>query len=150
MDSNEQSSPWAVVELFGHKTIAGQITKETSLFPLLRIDVPPTSDWPAYTVEYGPAAIYGITYVSEQVARATAESLKVRPINVYTPDLVTREQFEKTVDQYKQRIAELRSLPSPDGQSRSARVSRSDLDEVESGDDDMDDDDDVDDEEIRF
>lgn len=108
--NEEQSSQWAVVELFGHKTIAGAITKETNLFPLLRIDVPATSAYPAYTVEYGPAAIYGITYVSEQVARATAESLKARPINVYTPDLVTRAEFEKTIDQYKQRIAGLRAL----------------------------------------
>lgn len=109
--NEEQSSTWAVVELFGHKTIAGRITKETSLFPLLRIDVPATSAAPAYTVEYGPAAIYGITYVSEQVARATAESLKVRPINVYNPDLVTREEFEKAVDQYKQQIARFLALP---------------------------------------
>lgn len=114
-NDEQQSSQWAVVELFGHKTIAGQITKETGLFPLLRIDVPATSDYPAYTVEYGPAAIYGITYVSEAVAKATAESLGVKPIAVYSPDLVTREQFEKTVDQYKQKIAELRALPERAG-----------------------------------
>lgn len=112
--NEKQESQWAVVELFGHKTIAGQITKETNPFPLLRIDVPATSDYPDYTVEYGPTAIYGITYVSEEVARATAESLRVRPINVYTPDLVTRAEFEKTVDQYKQAISKLRALPSGD------------------------------------
>lgn len=112
--SEDTISQWAVVELFGHKTIAGCITKETTLFPLLRIDVPATSDYPAYTVEYGPAAIYSMTYVSEAVARATAESLRVKPINVYTPDLVTRAEFEKTVDQYKQAIARLRALPDGD------------------------------------
>lgn len=109
--SEESISQWAVVELFGHKTIAGQITKETNLFPLLRIDVPATSDHPAYTVEYGAAAIYGITYVSEAVARATAESLSVKPINVYSPDLVTREQFDKAIDEYKATITRLRALP---------------------------------------
>ncbi len=71
-----------------------------------------TSDYPAYTVEYGPAAIYGITYVSEAIARATAESLKVKPINIYSPDLVTREQFEKMVDKYDQQIARMRALPA--------------------------------------
>jgi len=109
--NEEQVSPWAVVELFGHKTIAGRITKETSLFPLLRIDVPATSAYPAYTVEYGPGAIYGITYVSEAVAVAKAEALKVQPIVVYGPELVTREQFEKMVDRYQQEIAGLRALP---------------------------------------
>jgi hypothetical protein len=109
--NEEPIAQWAVVELFGHKTIAGCITKETSLFPLLRIDVPATSDYPAYTVEYGPGAIYGITYVSEAVARATAETLHVAPIAVYGPELVTREKFEKIVDAYEQRIAKLRALP---------------------------------------
>lgn len=126
--SEEQSSQWAVVELFGHKTIAGQISKETGLFPLLRIDVPATSDYPSYTVEYGPAAIYGITYVSEAVAKATAESLKVKPINIYSPDLVTREQFETAVDQYKQMIAKLRALPEHAGQN-SRPLEQEELDE---------------------
>jgi hypothetical protein len=52
-----------------------------------------------------------IRYVSEAVARATAESLKVKPINVYSPDLVTRAELEKVVDEYKQQIAGLRALP---------------------------------------
>jgi len=83
------------------------------MFPLLRIDVPATSDLPEFTVEYGPAAIYGITYVSEAVAKATAEGLRVKPINVYSPDLVTRQEFEEAVSGYEQKIAQLRRLPSP-------------------------------------
>lgn len=141
----EQSSQWAVVELFGHKTIAGQISKETGLFPLLRIDVPATSAYPAYTVEYGPAAIYGITYVSEQVARATAESLKVKPINVYTPDLVTRDEFEATVDRYKQQIAGMRVLPAGSEERPFKRLPGLDPDDE---DDDLDEYDDNDGEEL--
>ena len=109
----DQSSQWAIVEIFGHKTLAGKVTKDTSLFPLLRIDIPQTSTYPAYTVEHGPQAIFSITYVSEEVAGKIAESLKVNPITVYSPELVTREQFEKTMDKYKQRIAQLRQLPAP-------------------------------------
>ena len=112
---DEQTETYAIVELFGHKTIAGRVTKSTGLFPLLRIDVPATSAAPEYTVEYGAAAIYGITYVSVEVAKATAESLKVKPINVYNPELVTREMFEKAVDGYKQEIAGLRRLPERAG-----------------------------------
>ena len=111
----QQDSTWAIVELFGHKTIAGRVTKDTSLFPLLRIDVPATSEYPEFTAEYGPSAIYGITYVSEEVARRTAQSIKVNPIAVYNPELVTRDQFEKVVDQYKQQIAKLRALPEHAG-----------------------------------
>jgi hypothetical protein len=97
----QQTDTFAVIEIYGHKTLAGRVTKDTGLFPMLRIDVPETSTWPAYTVEYGPNAIFSIVYVSEQVARATAESLNVKPINVYTPDLVTREELEALKKRYE-------------------------------------------------
>lgn len=108
---DDQQSSWAIVELFGHKTLAGRVTKDTSLFPLLRIDVPATEAAPEFTAEYGPGAIYGITYVSEEVARLTAAAVKAQPVSVYSPELVTREQFERMQDQYRKRIEEMRSLP---------------------------------------
>lgn len=108
----EQTSQFAIVELMGHKTLAGRVTKDTALFPLLRIDVPATSAFPAYTAEYGQAAIYGITYVSEEVALKTAEAIKASPISVYSPDLITREVFERTVDKYKEALAKARGLPA--------------------------------------
>ena len=112
---DEQQSTWAIVELFGHKTLAGRVTKDTSLFPLLRIDVPATEAAPEFTAEYGPGAIYGITYVSEEVARLTAAAVKAQPVMVYSPDLVTRESFEKMQDEYRKRIADMRSLPARTG-----------------------------------
>lgn len=112
---DEQQSSWAIVELFGHKTLAGRVTKDTSLFPLLRIDVPATEAAPEFTAEYGPGAIYGITYVSEEVARLTAQAVKATPIAVYSPQLVTREAFEKMQDQYRKRIEEMRALPERSG-----------------------------------
>lgn len=111
----QQSSNWAIVELFGHKTLAGRVTKDTSLFPLLRIDVPATEAAPEFTAEYGPSAIYGITYVSEEVARRTAQAIKANPVVVYNPDLVTREAFERMQDEYRKRIADLRALPERAG-----------------------------------
>ena len=112
---DEQQSSWAIVELFGHKTLAGRVTKDTSLFPLLRIDVPATEAAPEFTAEYGPGAIYGITYVSEEVARLTAAAVKAQPVAVYSPELVTREQFERMQDQYRKRIEEMRALPERAG-----------------------------------
>ncbi len=109
---DEQQSNWAIVELFGHKTLAGRVTKDTSLFPLLRIDVPATEAAPEFTAEYGPGAIYGITYVSEEVARITAQAIKANPVVVYNPDLVTREEFDRMQDQYRRRLADMRALPS--------------------------------------
>ena len=109
----EQSSQWAIVEIFGHKTLAGKVTKDTSLFPLLRIDVPQTSNYPAYTIEHGPQAIFSILYVSEEVACKIAESINLNPITVYAPELITRQHFEKMIYKYKQHIVQLRKLPLP-------------------------------------
>lgn len=116
-NQNEPVAQWAIVEIFGHKTLAGCVTKDTSLFPMLRIDVPATSVYPAFTVEHGPAAIFSIVYVSEQVARLTAESIKVNPIAVYNPELVTREKFEILQDKYHEALTKLRGLPSGDDRS---------------------------------
>jgi hypothetical protein len=97
----------------GHKVVAGLVSKSEMLGEaLLRVDVPATSSYPEFTQFYGTSAIYCVTFVSEEVARRTAEANKVNPVSVYVPDLVTREQLEKTVQQYKDRIDQLRGLPS--------------------------------------
>ena len=136
----QQSSTWAIVELFGHKTLAGRVTKDTSLFPLLRIDVPATEAAPEFTAEYGPGAIYGITYVSEEVARRTAQAIKANPVVVYNPDLVTREQFDRMQDEYRKRIADLRALPERTG-ANLRPIDREDAGEEFGDEDDNDDDD---------
>ena len=110
-DNGQSDKVWAIVSLFGHKTVAGCVTKDSGLFPLLRVDIPATSVSPAYTREFGPGAIYEILYVSEEVARATAERLKDDPVRVYAPELITRQQFEDMQDRFRKQVAELRGLP---------------------------------------
>lgn len=104
----EQSGQWAIVELFGHKVVAGYITKDESFgAPLLRIDVPETTVFPAFTQRYGLSAIYGITCVSEEVARAAAQANVVDPVSVYVPDLAQLTRL-------RQEVAMLRKgLPGP-------------------------------------
>ena len=101
---------WAIVELMGHKVVAGLIQKSEMLGkPLLRIDVPATSRYPEFTQFYGESALYCVTFVSEEVARQTAESIKLNPVSVYVPDLITKEQLETTVEEYRTRIAQLQA-----------------------------------------
>jgi hypothetical protein len=93
---------WAIVELMGHKVVAGLTSKSEMLGkPMLRVDVPATTAYGEYTQFYGEAAIYCVTFVSEQVARLTAEQAKVNPVSVYVPDLITREQHEKVVEEWR-------------------------------------------------
>ena len=115
MNSVSDEKTWGIVELMGHKVVAGQVSKSEMLGkPLLRVDIPATSTFPEFTQFYGEAAIYCVTFVGEDVARLTAEQTKVNPVSVYVPELVTKEQHLNTVNQYREQIERMRKgLPSP-------------------------------------
>ena len=128
---SDDTKTWGIIELMGHKVVAGLVSKEVmGGAALLRVDVPATSAFPEFTQLYGTAAIYCVTFVSEEVARKTAESTKVNPVSVYVPDLVTREQMDKAVQEYQAQIDRLR---------RGLPAGREDDDEFERPDDDEDD-----------
>lgn len=73
---------WAIVELFGHKRMAGHVSSQVVAGgALVRIDVPETAAdrqpaTAAYTKLVGIAAVYGITPVSEEVARRAAREIE--------------------------------------------------------------------------
>jgi len=112
LDDNTQA--WGIVELMGHKVVAGLVSKSEMLGkPMLRVDVPATSVFPEFTQFYGETAIYCVTFVSEQVARLTAEQTKLNPVSVYVPELITKEKVNEIIQQYEERIKRLRALPEP-------------------------------------
>lgn len=75
---------WAIVEIFGHQKYAGWLTtQEIGGSSLIRLDVPASDDHPAFTKLWGNGAIYSITPVAEDVARAYARSLRQSPVNAY-------------------------------------------------------------------
>lgn len=129
---DENTSNWGIVELMGHKVVAGKVSKSEMLGkPMLRVDVPPTSTYPEFTQFYGDSSIYCVTFVSEEVARRTAEANKTNPVSVYVPDLITREQLDETIQNYEKRISRLRALPaavddSDDDEERNHDPSRGD------------------------
>lgn len=107
---------WAIVEIMGRKVVAGYASQSVRFgLPMLRIDVPATSTFPAFTQEYGAQSIYAITYVSEDVARMTAEASKVNPISVYVPDLAEMQRAKLENESLRQQIRNLRALPEPSG-----------------------------------
>lgn len=77
---------WAIVELFGHQKIAGQV-EETSILGggFLRVDVPGDGAEVTFTRFYSKEAIYSLTPVSEDVARLAAKELQTRPVTVWIP-----------------------------------------------------------------
>lgn len=87
---NKPFEHWALVELFGHQRIAGLVTEaEIAGGKLLRVDVPGyTIPGPAgadnavepLTRIYGVSAVYCITPVTEETARALAKRIQAAPI----------------------------------------------------------------------
>jgi hypothetical protein len=75
---------WALVELFGHSRIAGLVTEQSiGGCSFLRVDVPAFEGSAAFTKCYGNGAIYSMTFVTEEVARAAAKAYHVEPVHVY-------------------------------------------------------------------
>jgi hypothetical protein len=76
------SEMWAMVELMGHVKMAGRISEESHFGTvLLRCDVPNGDGY--FTQFYGGSAIYRITPISEEVARAFAARSQPEPVRPY-------------------------------------------------------------------
>ncbi len=82
MSDQEGFAGWAIVELFGHKRLAGHVSSQVVAGgSLVRVDVPETQadrtpTTPAYSKLVGLAAIYAITPVTEEVARRAAREIE--------------------------------------------------------------------------
>lgn len=84
---------------------------------MLRVDVPATAGYSAFTQFYGEAAIYCVTFTSQEVAVRTAEEIKVNPISVYVPDLVMKKEYDQLQEKYielREKLANRRTLPEPE------------------------------------
>ncbi len=70
----EPFDQWAIVELFGHRRLAGRV-REVELFggKMCHIDIPQPEGRPAFSQLYGGAAIFSVTPCSEETARSVAE-----------------------------------------------------------------------------
>ncbi len=98
---------WAVIELFGHSVIVGRVT-EASIggCSFLRVDVPATNGQAEFTRFFGNGAIYSMTPVTEDVARAALLRHTPRPVSAYgilpaaTPnrDEIDGEDYERGSD----------------------------------------------------
>jgi len=93
----EQFEEWAILELMGHRKLAG-LVREVAIggASFIRIDVPAKEPekW-SVTQFYNPNAVYCMTPVDEALARQTAQSYQPVPVTRY----------------------ELQALPAPDPRS---------------------------------
>ena len=102
--SQQKFEAWCVVELYGHNRIVGLVSEQSiGGAMMVRVDVPDvqreaskseyvdgryvstkyTETIPAFTKFFGQGAIYAITPVSEEIARAMASSMAAKPISAF-------------------------------------------------------------------
>jgi hypothetical protein len=95
-DDNGKFSSWCIVEIFGNQKIAGRVSEHVIAgHGFIRVDVPDTEGQPAFTRLFGPTAIYSMTPVSEDIARAAVDAIRSRPVTVY---IGTSRQIEAPAD----------------------------------------------------
>lgn len=118
-EPTEQTSTHAIVEIFGHQMLAGEIQKiEMFGTPMVRVSVPATEDRPAFTRDFNPSAIYSITYVSAEIAALTAKQLNVKPVSIYIPEIDDLSPLRAENTKLKRTIAQLTgALPAPSAYS---------------------------------
>jgi len=71
---------WAIVELMGHRRLAGWVTEESRFgSPMLRIDIPGAGETRT-TQYYGNQSIYCVTPTTEEIATAIAKRCQPAPV----------------------------------------------------------------------
>lgn len=83
MEPDEKLEMWAVIELMGHRRMAGKVSEQVIAgTPLLRIDVP-NGDEAFVTQFYGGSAIYCLTPTTEEIARSVAKNNQPKPVHTF-------------------------------------------------------------------
>lgn len=100
-----QTKFWAIVELFGHTVLAGEVSK-CEIGDFVQINVPEVGSIPAWTKMVNPKAIYAINPTTEEVARNKAESLKAMPIERWDTEQLIKNRFAEMEEQGKIKMLE--------------------------------------------
>ena len=82
---------WCILELFGHRKLAGKVSEYTiGGAAFVRIDIPGSA-----TQFYNPSAVYCITPTTEELARQFATLHTPEPVTRWElPDLVQEPEYE--------------------------------------------------------
>lgn len=87
---------WAILELMGHRRLAGYVTEqEVAGHGMLRIEIPGASDEaPTTTQFYSPSSLYCLTPTTKEVAKVAARSSRPAPIHPWELTAGERPEVE--------------------------------------------------------
>lgn len=78
---SEPIDGWFIVELLGHRRLAGKVTERTIAGAgFLRIDVPGPDAAPIATQYFAPGSVYALTPTTEETARRVASTSWAAPV----------------------------------------------------------------------
>lgn len=91
MTEDQIFSYWCVIELMGHRRLAGLLTEqEIAGKGFLRLEIP---GQPGATQFINPASVYAITPTTEAIARAVAETHRPAPVQRWElPPAITPDE----------------------------------------------------------
>ncbi len=82
--SEQAFNEWAILELMGHRRLAGLVKEQTiGSASFIRIDVFTDGEKAIATQFYNPSAVYCMTPVSEQLAREVAKNDRPAPVSYW-------------------------------------------------------------------
>ena len=90
----EPFEQWAILEVMGHRRLAGKVSEAKFPAGYIRIDVPAVGEEPAFTSFYNRDSVFALHPTSEEAARAVANQCRGEPIQRYE----VRELIEAAKD----------------------------------------------------
>jgi len=99
-EERNEFSYWAIVELMGHRKLAGHVAEvSVAGAGMLRLDVPGDDGRTLATQFYSPSAVYCITPTTEEIARALAKRYQPSPAERWElPQLPAADRDAEIVD----------------------------------------------------
>jgi hypothetical protein len=105
MSDGESYSGWAIVELMGHRRLAGKVSQvEQYGSAMLRLDVPGPLEEEWSTQFYSGAAIYCITPTNEEIVRGLALRIQPEPVSRWELPAPERPTHEAVQRQHIRRV----------------------------------------------
>ena len=93
-----KNDSWAVIELMGHVTLAGKVTKPGEYGGLWQVDIPEGDSF--HTEFFGSQSVYRIRMVSEEIARAYAKP--GNQVIEYDAPIITRAEHQESMDRARE------------------------------------------------
>lgn len=103
-DTSGAYEAWALVEVMGHRRLAGKVT-EVNLFgsKMMRVEIPEVDGIPAHEQILSGSAIFAFTPVGVEAARALAATIKHMPFDPWL--LAPSQRPLLTDDQIREAIS---------------------------------------------